>query len=217
MPLSAPSILTGSNGYAASIAAAGDTNNDGYGDLIVGEAPFGGAGAVYVYPGGLAGVGSAAGMRISAPSVGGPSGEFGASVGGAGDVNRDGYDDVIVGAPGMSPSAGTAFVFAGSAGAISAAPIAIEMGSGGQYGGTTCMVGDVDGDGYADFSIGAALLGGGTGGVDVFSGSMPANPSWLLRPTSTNVNFGASIALAAHSWRGAAVFRQLPTERRFLL
>jgi hypothetical protein len=73
-------------------------NGDGYDDIIVG-APFyaldPGQGAAFTYFGSTSGPGHRA-RRPIAPSSGG---ELGWSVATAGDVNGDGYADVIVGAP----------------------------------------------------------------------------------------------------------------------
>ena len=92
----------------ASVAGAGDINGDGRRDLIVG-APFAGpGGTAYVVYGpfsagtlDLAALGSR-GFVITGAQAGAMLGQ---SVAAAGDVNRDGLADVIVGAPGSAPSA----------------------------------------------------------------------------------------------------------------
>ncbi|MCZ7583100.1 MAG: integrin alpha [Deltaproteobacteria bacterium] len=79
------------------VSGAGDVNGDGYDDVIVGAPEFFGYfGAAYVYPGSATGI-----QTTSLWSDGGASAlaEFGASVARAGDVNGDGYDDIVVGAP----------------------------------------------------------------------------------------------------------------------
>jgi hypothetical protein len=82
--------------HGAAVALLGDCNGDGYSDVIVG-APNenGGAGAFRVYIGGASGSG-----RSPATTRPGTEGSaLGTAVGSAGDVNLDGYDDVIAGAP----------------------------------------------------------------------------------------------------------------------
>ena len=92
---------------AGTSAPAGDVNGDGYDDIIVGApgANHGGAdaGAAYVLYGrpgindlSLASLGTS-GFRIDGAA---PSDFTGSGVAGVGDLNGDGYDDVVVGAPG---------------------------------------------------------------------------------------------------------------------
>lgn len=90
---------------------------------------------------------------------------FGSNVASAGDINGDGFDDVIVGAPGWDggdPHEGAAFIFLGSAlGVIGADPATaharIESNQFGAQLGTlpTTVVGDINGDGYDDIVVGA--------------------------------------------------------------
>jgi hypothetical protein len=85
---------------------------------------------------------------------------FGNSVATAGDVNGDGYDDVIVGAytyDDGQDNEGRAFVFHGSAtGLSSVADWTAESDQGGaQFGYSVGTAGDVNGDGYGDTIVGA--------------------------------------------------------------
>ncbi len=85
--------------FGLSVATAGDVNGDGHSDVIVG-APFndtGGlsAGRVYIYFGG-ASMDNVADVLLTGAAA---NDLFGNSVATAGDVNGDGYSDVIVGAP----------------------------------------------------------------------------------------------------------------------
>ena len=86
--------------FGHSVAAAGDVNNDGYDDVIIGAPGYttdaGETGAAFVY------LGSATGLRDTPKWTRYgemDDAEYGYDVAGAGDVNGDGYADVIIGAP----------------------------------------------------------------------------------------------------------------------
>ena len=107
--------------FGASVAAAGDVNNDGFADVIVGapNAASGQAaeGLAYVFLGSAEGLGASP-QVLQVDQI---SAAFGCSVASAGDVNDDGYDDVIVGAKEYDvdqTNEGAAFVFFGSPGGI---------------------------------------------------------------------------------------------------
>jgi hypothetical protein len=174
-----------------SVAGAGDVNGDGYADVIVGAAvydagqgPFEGAAFVFL--------GSASGIVDGNPATAAAQLEsnqgdawLGYSVSGAGDVNGDGYADVIVGARNYDAGQtdeGAAFVFLGSASGIVAAgnpgnaDSQLESDQAfGRVGGSVAGAGDVNGDGYADVIIGASNYdageGAGEGAAFLFLGS----------------------------------------------
>ena len=106
-------------GTTVSVSVAGDVNDDGYSDVIVGNPSYDvdgrNYGKVYVYFGSPSGLGTAADWSAEPDQ---PSLSFGYSVSGAGDVNNDGYWDVIIGAPGeggdVAEVSGKAFLFYGS-------------------------------------------------------------------------------------------------------
>ena len=94
-----------------------DFNGDGLGDLVVG-APLSGTGQtgrVYAYYGVRGGLPSVLTFRIGSPFTTDPS--FGSTVASAGDVNGDGYADLLVGAPRLesatAPSLGALYVYRG--------------------------------------------------------------------------------------------------------
>ena len=108
-----------------------------------------GSGRAYVYLGAVGGLAAAPAFTLTGGS------QFGASVGPAGDVDHDGYADVIVGAPGS----GEAYVFRGGpAGLITTPHIVLsEPPAAGLFGCSVYTAGDVNGDGYSDVIVGARL------------------------------------------------------------
>lgn len=170
----------------------GDVNGDGYADVIVGSHTMdvGGivwAGAAYLFSGnGLSG--DKAADTALATINGTTAQEFvGGSVAIAGDVNADGYADVVVGAHGVNTLVGAAYVFSGKdfAGIVdSSAAIAVLNGTApnGFFGSAVSGAGDVNNDGYADVIIGANNADAGIGAAYVFSGK---NLSGTLDTTST--------------------------------
>lgn len=93
------------------VECAGDTNADGIPDVIA-AAP--GAGKAYVYSG-------KDGKILLTLGAGDPNENFGRHASGAGDINGDGYADVIIGAPGNNTAgqgAGRAYVYSGKDGSL---------------------------------------------------------------------------------------------------
>ncbi|MBK6381108.1 MAG: FG-GAP repeat protein [Chitinophagaceae bacterium] len=150
--------------FGFSVASAGDVNGDGYSDVIIGAYNYtdganGGEGRAFVY------YGSNIGLSISPNSTPDDANQagaaFGISVASAGDVNGDGYSDVIIGAVGYNSGIdeGWAFVYYGSASGLSTIPNSTPDDAdqtGADFGRSVSCAGDVNGDGYSDVIIGAA-------------------------------------------------------------
>ncbi len=185
--------------YGYSVAGAGDVNGDGFDDVLVGayeDAGF--LGRVYVYHGSAAGVSAAAGTTLTADTT---YTLFGESVAGAGDVDGDGYDDVIVGARFHAADTGRVYVFGGSAAGVVSTPSVTLDGesTNSSFGRSVDGAGDVDGDGYADVIVGAPEYGSETGRAYVFRGSaggLATAASVALDGEAAGHRFGESVSRA---------------------
>jgi FG-GAP repeat protein len=159
----------------SAVADAGDVNQDGYADVVIGasNADPGGraeAGSAYVY----SGLDGSLLYQFDGVSS---NDRLGHAVSGAGDVNADGYPDLLISAYTASPwgrnRAGSVFVFSGADGSQ------LYRWNGAKaddnFGTSAAGAGDVNGDGYADLIIGApAVRHGGTtaaGSAYVLSGA----------------------------------------------
>ncbi len=186
---------TASAFFGSAIASAGDVNGDGYADVVVGAYGYSSLrGGVYLYLGGPNGLESTVATAAVGPL---PSSYFGSAVTSAGDVNGDGYADVVVGAYQKD----RAYIFFGSANGIGTAPsetlVGPDIGSG--FGDAVASVGDLNGDGYADVVVGTPAYGatGETGRVDVYYGSaagVPTAPSITLAAQESDDHLGLSVA-----------------------
>jgi hypothetical protein len=142
-----------------SLAALGDVDGDGVPDLAIG-APWwfepGGwdGGRVCVYSG-------ATGSLVWYQPSQGKQCVLGASIANVGDVDGDGVDDFVAGAPNLDTGAhiyaGAAYVFSGKAGTILYTWIGDEDFLG--LGNSSSSLGDADGDGVPDVVVGAGLGG----------------------------------------------------------
>ncbi len=154
-----------------SVAAAGDVNGDGFGDVIVGAERYDNGqvdeGRAFAYYGSASGLGAVPAWTAEGDQS---LALFGSAVATAGDVNGDGYSDVLIGArlyDGGQIDEGAAFLFLGSAsgldrngtrpsGSPSNADWRAEGDQPGSLAGTSVSTaGDVNGDGYFDVLVGA--------------------------------------------------------------
>jgi hypothetical protein len=188
---------TASSNYGV-VAAAGDVNGDGYSDVIVGATGFNSnAGRAYVY------YGSASGLSTTPSWTGNGAAAncfYGYSLGCAGDVNADGYSDIIVGTYATGGNTGAAYVYYGSASGPSTTPSWTGTGaSGSYYGGAVASAGDVNGDGYSDILVSAPGVGSAAGAVFMYYGSssgLQTSFSWITAGSTAGVLYGISVASA---------------------
>ncbi len=185
--------------FGHSVASAGDVNGDGYPDVIVGDIGASGGGAAYLYLGSSAGLSSTPSVTLKGFNA---LDMFGDCVASAGDVNGDGYSDVIVGAPGFSFNTGAAYVFLGSRTGLSPAPSVTLKGlnSNEYFGSSVAGAGDVNGDGYSDVIVGAyGVSVNNKGAAYVFLGSktgLSSRASVTLKGLNSFDKLGNSVAAA---------------------
>ena len=195
-------------GFGGGVATAGDVNGDGFSDVIVGASNYDNGqtdeGRGYVYHGSGAGLATTPAWTAE-PNQAGAS--FASVVAPAGDVNGDGFSDVIVGArfyDNLETDEGRAFVYHGSAAGLAAAPAWTGESSqeSAVFGSSVGTAGDVNGDGFSDIVVGAAGYDSpesGEGRAYVFHGAaagLPATPAWIAESNQTNASFGFSVATA---------------------
>ena len=195
--------------FGFSLATAGDVNGDGYSDVILGAYAFDNGqldeGRAFVYLGSGGGLGQTPAWTAESDQAGA---WFGAAVASAGDVNGDGYSDVLVGASlfdnGQSDE-GRAFLFLGSAGgpALTPAWTAESNVGGARFGGAVATAGDVNGDGYADVLVGAPtqdtpiIISAGAATLYLGSvGGLATQPVWTVNGVQQLEDYAWSVSTA---------------------
>jgi hypothetical protein len=189
---------------------AGDVNDDGYDDLIIGaqyeDTNGANAGAAYLF------LGSPDGFDPDTPDWTdygeNPIDYFGFSLDGVGDINGDGFDDVLVSAyahdinysSSTTSQEGKIYLYYGGETGLASSPSWSLLGpvAGGMFGYVVAGAGDVNGDGYDDFAVASPLFDHSEtdeGMVWVFYGSSsgPKSTAWIAESNQNGANFGYSI------------------------
>lgn len=175
--------------YGFALAGIGDVNGDGFSDVAVG-APYDTndqtrEGRVFVYNGSAGGLSTVADRVLEQNTT---TAEFGSCVSGVGDINGDGYADLVVGSPNSAnaPPIRRAYLFLGSAAGIAAdpawfveRPVSVDG-----FGSAVANIGDFDGDGFSDMVVSAPASGAGAaegGSVELYLGNAGAGRPVLAR------------------------------------
>ena len=167
---------SGTDGSGKSAASAGDVNGDGIDDLIVGanlaDPPAGAnGGRAYVVFGKTSGFGTVIQLSAIAAGTGGfvvngqcASDQLGAAVSSAGDVNRDGFADLLLGVRSASPAA-----------VVAGGRVYVVFGK--DFTSTVTHAGTTGGDNFSGTGAADDMVGGlgddtlaGKGGADALSG-----------------------------------------------
>ena len=194
---------TGVGGYGFAVSTVGDVNGDGYSDVAVSAKSFDNGiahafGRVYVYHGAASGPSLTPTTTLSPPGPNTGPFYFGWEVGTAGDVNGDGYADVIVeyfsddfhtNLPSRN------YVYLGSAAGV-VATIAWNMDAGEDLSAPVGTAGDVNGDGYSDVIVGNRSL---HGRARVFHGSpsgLSTTAAWTVEGVTPGETVGKAVGTA---------------------
>jgi FG-GAP repeat protein len=184
-----------SDSFGSAVSTAGDVDLDGFDDVLVGANYASGTGGnrhgkAYVYSG-------ADGRQLFQWQGEAPADYFGTSVAAAGDVNADGYPDLLIGAPSADPNglsyAGSAYVYSGADGTL------LYQWNGraafDHFGNALAGVGDLNSDGHDDLLITSRGAHANSGWVDIFSGA-DGSLLYQLDGWTASGAFGMSVSSA---------------------
>jgi hypothetical protein len=176
-------------GFGGSVAAAGDVNADGFADIIVGA-----TNQAFVYLGGktkLTPLALTPGVAMDVTDA--------RAAAGIGDINSDGYPDIIVSGTTTANKTNAAFVFLGGATQMTQGQVLVGS-AGVGYANCVNPAGDSNADGLDDVVVGAPFTPGMTSGVPgaiywyQSTGSGLNTPQPQFGPSADNSDFGAACA-----------------------
>lgn len=188
------------------VSPAGDVNQDGFADVLVGAPLYNtteeAAGKVLLFCGGTNGPSQEPCWQASGNQ---PNARLGTAVSGGGDIDGDGYDDVIVSAPyqnALSPEVGIVYLYRGSATdfLINASWTAVADQSLAQFGTAIKMDADINEDGYHDVLIGAYTYSADQsqeGKIFVYYGGPTGpttQPTWVAEGNKAEAEFGFTLS-----------------------
>jgi hypothetical protein len=192
-------------GIGMSLTAAGDINGDGISDILVGapyyDGPLVDCGAVFVAFGSNSGL-----PTLSVPITGNQAGSrFGASVAGVGDLNADGFGDVVIGAPAWDEGEideGAVFVYFGSSSGLQPNALGLQINqASAAFGASVAYAGDVNRDGFPDILVGAPLFSNqeaNEGAVFLFKGGVggvsPLTPYGVMEANIVGAHLGTAVS-----------------------
>ena len=189
-------------------ATAGDVDGDGYSDVIVAFSGYNNGetdeGQAYLFLGSSSGLATTSAWTQESNQT---LAYYGISANTAGDVNGDGYSDVVVGAylfDNGESNEGRAFVYHGSSSGL--ATTTAWTGESNQaaagYGNSVSTAGDINGDGYSDIIVGASTYNNGQnyeGQAYVYHGSssgLATTTAWTGESNQASAYYGESVSTA---------------------
>jgi hypothetical protein len=127
-------------------AAGAPLDGDGFDDIAVAYNSATGGGVVHWFRGGATGLGTASQGSFMLPSVD--------ALASAGDVDGDGFADLVVGSPGGDAAPGAAIYRGSATGLVTSTAFRFTDPTLSSFGTTVMGAGDVNGDGFGDFAVG---------------------------------------------------------------
>lgn len=184
------------------IGPAGDVKGNGFDDVLLGSKyysrPFRNAGKVYLFYGSPQGLSTKPDWTQTGEAM---DSRLGHHLSGAGDVNGDGYADIIIGAPGFDRSRGRAYVYWGSPQGLGDRPDVVLEGQqvGESFGTDVAGADDVNGDGHSGVLVGGPGYATFPGSANLYlgyAGGLRTDPFYRVIGEHGNDGYGSIIGSA---------------------